>query len=391
MSAAGISAVGDGLADVSLGLLAVSLTTDARLVTGVLVASRVPWLLFGRTIARRVDGDRAPVRWMIGADAGRLIALAAMAALVVAGAATIPLIYLTAFVIGIGEIVHTAAANVILPSVASGDDLPKANGYLNAAQTGGYAMTGPALAGVVYAAGRALPFAADAVTFGLSGALLLPLADVEGRDAPSPATAAPSTQGSPFAVSRRHPLLRILLVQFACLGLTQAMVLSLLPLYGRSWLLLGPGMYGLFLGGNSVGNVLGGVLGPRLWTGRRHTASFILGSGTVAGIAYVVASRVHQPVLACAVLACEAFAVGVMNTIVPTLRMEHAPPALRGQISTLFRQVIFVSMPIGAILSGFLARRYGIEASFSAAGSIVIATMLATDRPLRRAVAAVGA
>lgn len=325
---------------------------------------------------------------MLRADVVRFAALLATAVLVLRGDATIALLYVTAFVTGTGEIVHTAAANNLLPEIARGQQLAKANGYIGAAQTAGYAMTGPAIAGAVYTTGRSLPFFADAATFAASSALLLPLRRIE-IDRPDAVRGAGLR--APLAATMDHPLLRILLLQYAVLGMTQAMVLSIMPLYGSEWLALGAGLYGIFLGGTAIGNVIGGVWAPRLWAARQHTATFMIGCGMVAGIAYVAASRTRNPWLAVVILALEALAVGIMNTISPTLRMEQAPAALRGQVSTLFRQVIYVAAPIGAVLSGVLASRYGIDVSLATAGSLVIATMLLTDGPLRRAVRLVGA
>src|SRR6202048_145135 len=53
--AGGVSSIGDGLAAVALPLLAVTLTRDPRLVAGVVVAQRLPWLLLGLPAGSLVD------------------------------------------------------------------------------------------------------------------------------------------------------------------------------------------------------------------------------------------------------------------------------------------------------------------------------------------------
>lgn len=388
VAAAASSSIGDGLADVGLALLVLQSTSDPSWVAGVLVAGRLPWLVLGGRLSRIADRHPRPASLMLTADVGRMVVLVATTLLVGFDLAGPGVVYGAAALIGIGEILHTAATNVLLPSMFHDDLLVRANGYTDAAQTSGGAMAGPALGGAVFAASPVAPFALDAVSFGLSAVLLRPLRHFSVPRIVS----VPDTSRQPAVRHiRSHPLLRILLAQYVSLGFGQAMVLGLLPVYGATWLGLGPGAYGLFLGGTAVGNVVGSIVAPRLWTGRRMTATLILGCGAVAGMAYVGAAFTRNPWLAVSVLAVEALAVGVMNTISPTLRMEHAAPHLRAQVGMLFRQLIYLTVAVGALTGGIVARRYGIDAAFAAAGALLVATMLLTDLPLRRAVARVGA
>ena len=125
--------------------------------------------------------------------------------------------------------------------------------------------------------------------------------------------------------------------------------------------------------------------------GRRTTVPLLIGSGLLAGTAYVVMAAVKSVPLAIAMLALEALAVGIVNTISPTLRMEHAPAASRARVATTFTQILFITQPVGAVIAGLMARRYGVTAAYSLAGSLILAMMLLTDRALRRAVVTVGA
>lgn len=389
IGASGVSAVGDGLAEVALALAAVAYTSDARLVAGVYIAGKLPWLLLGRVLAGTVDRHRRPAELMLAADAARALMLVVTTVLVATGHANLALLYATAFVIGTGEILHSAAAQVLLPRIATGEALTRANGYIGAAFSGGYAIVGPAAGGLVYAAGRALPFAADAASFVVSGALLTPLRSVTvERDAADAAEA----DATP---ARRHimanPLLRVLLFQLLGLAAGQAVTLAVLPVYGRRHLGLSSLAYGLLLGAAAIGNVTGAMLTPKLWAGRRATAPLLIGAGLFVGAPYVVMAVVKNTAVALAMLTIEALAVGVINTISPTLRMEHAPPAARARVMTAFRQILFISQPIAALVAGVVTERYGVTAAFALAGSVILVVVLATDRPLRRAVAAVGA
>lgn len=397
VTATGVSAVGDGLADVALGLFALSLTSDARLVTGVFVASRLPWLILGHTVANAVDRVRRPAYFMLAADAARALLLVVTTVLVASGHANLPLLYVTALVIGTGEIAHSAAAQVLLPVIASGDALAKANGYIGASLSAGYGIVGPALGGVIFGVGRALPFGADAASFAASGALLLPLRSVlvdPATDVATPDRATPDAT-EPTARAARpilgNPLLRVLLAQLLVLVFGQSMVLSTLPIFGRAHLGLSSLVYGLVLGASAIGNVAGSMAAPRLWAGRRHTVALLVTSGLLTGGTYVVMATIRNLPVAIVMLTLEGVAIGVLNTVSPTLRMEHAPAATRARVATSFTQLIFIMQPVGAVVAGLVTSQYGVTAAFALAGSLMILVMLLTDQALRRAVALVGA
>ena len=74
----------DGIFQIALPLLAVSLTTEPGLVAGVAVASRLPWLVFALiagALADRLDRRRT----MILVDAGRVVLIGGLVVAVVAG------------------------------------------------------------------------------------------------------------------------------------------------------------------------------------------------------------------------------------------------------------------------------------------------------------------
>src|SRR6478609_2204842 len=88
LSASFLANLSDGIFQIALPLLAVSVTKEPGLVAGVTVASRLPWLVFALiagALADRLDRRRT----MVLVDAGRVILLGGLTIAVVAGAATI--------------------------------------------------------------------------------------------------------------------------------------------------------------------------------------------------------------------------------------------------------------------------------------------------------------
>jgi MFS family permease len=100
--AQGVSNLGDGVYLTALPLLAATLTRDPFTVSAVMFAEWLPWLLFGLVAGALLDRwDRQRVMWTV--DAARLVAVGGLAAAVLTGWASIPLLLLTGFLLGTGR------------------------------------------------------------------------------------------------------------------------------------------------------------------------------------------------------------------------------------------------------------------------------------------------
>ncbi len=144
-SASTISDPGDGVGLVAYPWLASALTRNPMLLSVVLVAQRIPWLLFSLPIGVVVDRCRRRLL-MITANAGRARLTTAMALAVLVNQSSLPgpdelddllrtgsglptkpllfgLLLLAAFLLRAGEVLHDAAAMSIMPHVVSTDDL----------------------------------------------------------------------------------------------------------------------------------------------------------------------------------------------------------------------------------------------------------------------------
>ena len=126
-TASAVSNLGDGVTLVAGPLLAASLTRDPRLVAGLVVAQRLPWLLFSLVSGALVDRlDRRPV--MVTVDAARSVAVGLLGLAVLADAASLPLLYAVFFALGTAETLFDNAAVSILPAVVPRDQLARAAG-----------------------------------------------------------------------------------------------------------------------------------------------------------------------------------------------------------------------------------------------------------------------
>jgi MFS family permease len=95
---------------------------------------------------------------------------------VLTGTMRLPLLYLAALLLGVGEVAYDNAAQSILPAVVPPERLERANGTLWTAEVVMNRFVGPPLGGVLIGVGLAVPFLIDAGSFLASASLLLLLA-----------------------------------------------------------------------------------------------------------------------------------------------------------------------------------------------------------------------
>src|SRR5215207_9530475 len=178
-AAASVSTVGDGISLTAGPLLAATLTRDPLQIGVVGAAAFLPWVLVGLVSGALVDRlDRRRLMWTV--DLARAAVLAGIAAAVLAGWASIPLLAAGAFLLGVGQTLFDSAAQAAIPTIVGRepDQLATANGRLLGAQTVSQQFVGPPAGGVLFTLAPWLPYATDAASF-LGSSLLI--ARIRGR------------------------------------------------------------------------------------------------------------------------------------------------------------------------------------------------------------------
>jgi MFS family permease len=379
-TASTISALGDGVALVAFPLLATTYTSDARLIAGLAVAQRLPWLLcslVAGTLADRVDRRRL----FAIVEGGRMAVLVLLAAAIVIRGGGLLELYVASFALGTFETAFSAASMAAVPSLVDADGLSRANGYLYSGQTAGEQFIGPALGGVLFAAGAALPFAVDGVSFAVSGLLLAQA--LRGR------RQIPTARDSVMAETRAglrwfisSPPVRRLAGTIAAFAFCQAMVLSVLVLLCIDTLDLSPSTYGLFLAVGATGNLIGGAIAGRV-TDRINTKAVLLGGGLAAAVAYSIVALAPNAQVAALAFIVEAVAVALGNVASVSLRQRLIPAEMLGRVGNILRMCIFGAMPLGAITAGIVANLAGVRTAILAAAviQVVLVSALAPRLP----------
>ena len=386
--AGGVSSIGDGLAAVALPLLAATLTHDPRLVAGVVVAQRLPWLVLGLPAGGLAD--RWDRRRLLGvSELSRMAILLALGAAVAAHGATIVVIYGAAFLLGAFETLFAGATFAALPALVEADDLAKANGRLGATQAAGEFFIGPAIGGLLFATAAGLPFVFDGISFAASAALLL-LAFPRGlRVPPTPSPAGTSASsiaadiGAGLVYLVRHPILRLLALLLGALAFCQGLCMSILVLYGLQVLRLGPAGYGLFLTATAVGDIAGSLMAARLHT-RYGAARVLMATGLTGALTYLVLGLTSTVAIAGVAVAVEALSVGVGLVASLALRQTIIPSGMLGRVGNTFRTVALSLMPVGALIGGIVAHIAGLHAVFLVAALAQTLVMVTVGTRLTR-------
>jgi MFS family permease len=358
----------------ALALLAASLTRDPLKVSAVVFASELPVLLFILPGGALVDRwDRRTVLWTV--DTFRCIVVAVLAAAVLAGWASIPLLAAAGFLLGAGETLFNTAAQAIVPAIASRDPqrLERANGRLQGAAIVGQQFIGPPTGGFLFSLAASLPFWLNAISFAVSSALL---AAIPGRfrhqDQASKTTTTlrtEITEGLRWLLA--HRLLRTIAIMVGVTNLLAGAWLAILVLFAKDELHITDAGYGLLLAAFAAGGTLGSLLAARL-SHRFGTARILLAEVLLEGITTVALGLTSNGWVAGALLVALGFQVLVWNVVSASLRQSLLPDELIGRVVSAYHFISMGTGPLGALLGGVLGRMLGLRAPFLLTGLILV-------------------
>ena len=378
-SANGFSNLGDGLYQITLPLLAAQLTRSPSLVAMLGVMLTLPWLIFALQAGSIVDrSDRRKV--MLWVNGGRLLILLSLTLAVMLGYVSLPMLYIAALLLGIGETLMDTALTSIVPSVVPKDRLTWANARITAAQTVTNTFIGPPLAGYLAGLGFALATGSSTLMYVAAGfALIL----VRGKFSVSSPTGGQTdqrlwrhiTEGLRFLWKER--LIRDLTLFTASMNLFWAGWGALVVLYA-----VRPGPmglsefeYGLLLTVMAIGGLLGSILCERLQKSLGTRNALLLDFlGTILLVG--VPALTTNPLAAGAAVFFAGMGATVWIILVSSIRQRLVPGALLGRVYSASRFISWGIGPIGAMLAGFVAELWGIRTMFAIGGVVSIGLLL---------------
>jgi predicted MFS family arabinose efflux permease len=375
-----ISQVGSRITRDGLPYTAVQLLHAGPLQMGLLSALGGTAGLFAGPLAG-VVADRCRRRpILIWADLGRAAVLSVIPIAAAAHQLHFWHLYLATALAGALTIVFDSAYLAYLPSLIRPDQLLEGNRKL-ALSNSTAEVLGPGMTGfLVKLMTGPIAILLDAVSFLVSavsiGAIRRPEPAVE-HEQHTPGLRE-ITAG--FRVVAAHPLLRPLGLRTVTVAFFRGFLSTLYMLFALDRLGLSPAVVGVVITLGGLGNFVGA------WTSEKLVERFALGKvliGThvLAGFMWLLIPMAHGPwyVAAAFLGASQLFgdmAYPIYDIHELTLRQSVTPPEVLGRVNASMQMLFKGFWPVGAIVGGLIAQRYGVRFTLTLAALGIFASAL---------------
>ncbi len=374
------SQIGTQISALAVPLLILGKTHSAALAGVVSAVSMLPYLFgpIAGVLSDRWDRKRV----LALTDVGRTVALGSIAVAIWLGRLTIPQIFVAVVAERALATLYSSARMASIPQIVARDELRVA-AAMDRFSAEASALSGGPLGGLLYGAGHALPFVADAATYALR---IVSLAFVH-------------EPLQPETTSRRRNLLADLVEGLAwfwrqpVIRATSLALAAYNPVYVASTLLLillarrlgaSPPEIGLVFALRAAGGLIGSALAPRVVRLVELGPLFVV-TLFVASLVFLGLAAADSPVvlglLAGGLVTIDAAAlVGVVG-----FRLALVPPELQGRVNSVFVSVETAALPLGALAVGTVSQAWGPRAAaLSCAAWMLIVTIAALAYPSLR-------
>jgi MFS family permease len=369
-----VSNLGTFAQSIGAGWLMTSLTTSPLLVSLVQTAASLP--LFLTAIPAGVYADLVDRRRLIrNTNALLVVLVAALATATFLGWVT-PLVLLGAtFAISLVSAIAEPAWGALVPEVVSENDLPSAIA-LNGINFNLSRVVSPPLAGLlVAAAGPAIAFAINAISFIPTVAIMRPTGTSKN---PSVRALSAGTAAT-LAFARSCGALRDVLFRNAGFGVCSSIIFALLPLYVRIELHGNAMQFGLLSGALGAGSVLVAQVIAPLRT-RLGVSNAVLVGTALLGLCMIALGVNHSVALGIGVLFVAGFG---WLTVLSTLNTSIQFAVSKEHRAAGFALYLVTSQGVqaaGAFFWGWFAAQFGCGSAFIAVGVLFIVLGFATWR-----------
>lgn len=372
------SNLADGVNFVALPLLAATLTDNPAHIATLSVAYTLPRLLSVLGIGVLVDRlDRRRLLYL--ASFSRGVLFAALTLLVIAGATSMPLLYLVYEVMGVIETLADSAAVSILPQAVPAAQLDRANSQIAGTQVVIDEFVGPPLGGFLFGVAVFAPSLLNTVAFMLAGVAYLGLRGTYRLPAPE---ANQTGQGFTHQIydgmrwAWGQVLVRTLMLVGGLASVGYMIPFSYLVLYTDKVLGLTPTGYGVLLSVTALGGLAGSLVAAPLrrlmgygWT---IIAALLLGAASFAVVA--VTDELWAVTLALTTYIAHSVVWNVMAT---SVRQKATPAQMMGRVGSVGKIVSIGGLTTGAALGGALVTHLGYRVPFGmASGFFVLGALL---------------
>ncbi|GAA2797471.1 MFS transporter [Crossiella cryophila] len=376
-----ITQVGDSVATIALAFAVLDLTGSVvtlGLVVGLRSIMSVLSLLFGGVIADRLPRHLV----LVGSSAVSVLSQAVLAALVITGTATVPVVAVLAAINGTAVAFSWPASSAITPQTAPEESWLQANALMRLGLNGSKIVGASAGGLLVAVVGPGWGLALDALTFAVAGVcfwLIKVPAGVTGG--PRTSMIRELVDGWREFVARRWVV--VVVVGFMFLNAAVVGVLQVLgPAVADAT--IGRSAWGLVLAAQTAGMAVGAVIAMRL----RVRRLLLVGCACMLLDAVLPLTLAISPQTTTLVLMAFLAGVGLEQFGVAweTSMQQHIPADRLARVYSYDAIGSFLAVPIGEIAIGPAAHAFGVtETLYAAAGVIALATLfMLASRSVRR-------
>ncbi len=383
-----LSLVGDMFNYVAMAWLVLSITRSPLTLGVVLMVQAVPrslLMLVGGAMADRLT----PRVTVAGSMALRLLCVAPLAALILAGSVQLWEIYVVAAFFGAFDAFFYPAQAALLPRVVDNELLEPGNAAMNVTRMVGIVVF-PGLAGVLVAGvGTGWAFVVDAAALAAGAIVVLWIRvaaaarSAEAQQKKGGGLLGEITAGLKYAWADdviRFALLIIAAIDFAANGAVEVG----LPTLAHGRFSAGATGLGVMLGAWGVGATLGAAAAGMRKRPERM-GLLVIACCSWIGIGIGIVGLVPSLIPAAVTLAIAGIATGVINTYGISWLQRRTDPAMQGRVMSLVMLASLGMVPISLAASGAIAQ-VNPTILFLIAGALILAASgaAATSRTVRQ-------
>jgi MFS family permease len=316
---------------------------------------------------------------MIICDIMRAVLLALLGVLIVLHLASWPVVLVVSVIEGGAGTIFDPAATIALPGIVPDEQLEQAWAATEA-RTYGASLAGPALGGVLFGLGRAVPFLADAVSYGVSAGTV---SRIRGRFRPKKPVQRKALWrevADGLQLVWRVPILRAVVIQaplvnFAFTGVIFTITLALRQ-HGTSTAVIG-----LVQAAIAAGGLAGAVVAPRL-QGRLRLGTLATAITLAGALLFGAAALLIPSPLVAAPVATALLLAPAANAALVAVMLRSTPDEMRGRVTNTVVMVAMALAALAPLIAGLLVQHTsGAWAMGAFAATMAIAAVLCLILP----------
>ena len=366
--------LGDGVHGVALAWLVLTLTGSPITLGAVIVTGTIPrtaLMLFGGALTDRLSARTL----LLTSNLARCILAAILAGLVLTGRLQLWELFVIELMFGAADGLFIPALSAVVPDLVEDADLVNANALMGTSEQASM-LAGPSAGGVLVAlVGTWGAFLANAASFLVAAAGVLPARRAPRHNANHPHIGAAIAEGINLIRSDRE-LRAVFAIAVATALAGGSVFLIGIPMLARTRFGLGATGLGLVLGAWGLGQLAGALTAARTGLPRRW-GYIIIAMSAADAIVYAVMGVTSSMWVVIALLIPLGFGAAYSQDVArPVWIQRHSQPGMIGRIFSLLELPYYSVAPIGMLVFGVIATK-SLTIAFEGAAAIMLAATLA--------------